>query len=327
MLRRGWLGLQVAGARHRHASSSGSISLRALDDILLVVQFERDRQQAATGVTLLPGRYTVPPDPSLPERLHGKTIHITGLRTLGNKGSLPTSFVEALTNAGFLWRPLEHRWALFISALRVHKHIYEHVLVRQDFVVPSDDPAWPIEMWGARLGTMVTKLRAEGDAKCPPARRAQLAELGFAWDAFAAKWELRIEALTIFRALYGHTLVPFIFVVPANDPAWPRRLWNYKLGSVVNYIRSGDAVIHSERRTQLNALGFVWDANKESFETKLRGFTCYRAMYGHLNISSTFTVPSDDAWPTDLAGKLSGTLTPERIAALDAIGFVWDGET
>jgi hypothetical protein len=52
------------------------------------------------------------------------------------------------------------------------------------------------------------------------ARRDALDALGFVWGRLQSRFNLLLEALVIYKQLYNTVEVPFIFVVPDEDP-WP----------------------------------------------------------------------------------------------------------
>jgi hypothetical protein len=49
-------------------------------------------------------------------------------------------------------------FSLFKRALVRYKEIYGHVTVMKSFIVPLE-PAWPVEMWGLKLGEVTMRAR------------------------------------------------------------------------------------------------------------------------------------------------------------------------
>ncbi|EQC33663.1 hypothetical protein SDRG_08767 [Saprolegnia diclina VS20] len=80
-------------------------------------------------------------------------------------------------------------------------------------------------------------------------------------------------------------------------------------------------------------------AQNAQWAATLRVLHIFRALYGHLRVPQSFTVPSHDLrWPRDLCGAHVGHMVKnlrarakhwvgpaaqERVATLDALGFVW----
>ncbi|KAG9415274.1 hypothetical protein AC1031_008718 [Aphanomyces cochlioides] len=91
-----------------------------------------------------------------------------------------------------------------------------------------------------------------------PARREMLDSMGFIWDAVQANWEKNLLALETYKAIHEDLLVKTTFVVPDQDPAWPKDTWNMKLGSLVRHYRRGKDSLPPKIRDALNAMGFVW---------------------------------------------------------------------
>ncbi|KAE9071505.1 hypothetical protein PF007_g26528 [Phytophthora fragariae] len=111
-------------------------------------------------------------------------------------------------------QPAELRWRTtpweekMLVALRAYKEINGDTLVPRPFVIPSGDARWPRVAWGYALGRGVNTLRLK-------------------WD------EIIMPALRHFYAVNGHTDVPWTFVVPDGDDAWPRLSWNWSLGFTI----------------------------------------------------------------------------------------------
>jgi hypothetical protein len=112
-----------------------------------------------------------------------------------------------------------------------------------------------------------------------------------------------------------------------------------KLGYSVIHIRSsGDYVTHHpERRAELDVLGFVWDEFERRWEEVRAALLAHKEVHGNLEVHWKFVVPSEAPWPEEAWGMKLGHRVnniraseqyvkdhPERLAELDALGFVWD---
>ena len=90
------------------------------------------------------------------------------------------------------------------------------------------------------------------------------------------------------RAIHGHVLVPASFVIPLDDDddddAWPAETRGVPLGSIVqrlrlrrDFLQGEDA---SDRRAQLDGLGFVWDVGERNFDTFVRALRHFDRLEG-----------------------------------------------
>ncbi|CAK4232502.1 unnamed protein product [Aphanomyces euteiches] len=106
---------------------------------------------------------------------------------------------------------------------------------------------------------------------------------------------------------------------------------------MVNDIRKSVATLAADKKAELDALGFVWNAHDVNWAKQLAALTTYRRLYGHTNVPRFFVVPQEqEPWPQDTWGmklgfvvhnirtKVSG-MAAERKAQLQAVGFQWDG--
>jgi len=76
----------------------------------------------------------------------------------------------------------------------------------------------------------------------------QLDELGFVWDVFDERWQIGLAHLETFKKEFGHCLVPQQYKTTDG----------YPLGSWVIGQRASQNDIATDRKGQLDALGFVW---------------------------------------------------------------------
>ena len=101
--------------------------------------------------------------------------------------------------------------------------------------------------------------------------------------------------------------------------------------------KSKNMLIDEERIASLDALGFTWSAGREekaatkSFAQRLEDLQAYKAKNGHVNVKasedkslsiSSFCRKMRHA--RRHPEKSDRTLTKEKIASLDALGFEWN---
>jgi hypothetical protein len=116
--------------------------------------------------------------------------------------------------------------------------------------------SWPEDMWGLKLGSVVTEIRR---GKRHKDKREELESIGFLFekqiDPRCHGWDLIKLALETYKALNGDVLVNAPFVVPTKDAQWPSDTWGMKLGSIVNNIRYMNN--HADHREDVIAMGIV----------------------------------------------------------------------
>ncbi|KAG9406174.1 hypothetical protein AC1031_002506 [Aphanomyces cochlioides] len=286
---------------------------------------------------------------------------------------------------GFSWNGNEEnalqQWEENLEALRIYKSIHGNLNVPQSYKVKAGDSQWLQKFWEKNL---VTVLRTRQETMNPE-RREILDSMGFVWDAIQAKWEKNLLALETYKAIHEDLLVKQSFVVPEQDPAWPKDTWNMNLGYLVSTCRKTMGSLPPEIYDALTTMGFVWKVRDKGtgpgrppifsiskqheilkiveVQYKLQGHTKFSTLpnpfkvpsssewpqnlhgcnvsvsikiYGHLEVPQVFEVPEDDPeWPVHLWTMRLGLkvatirrrqteLALEQRQELDALDFVWD---
>ncbi|ETV68262.1 hypothetical protein H257_15718 [Aphanomyces astaci] len=212
---------------------------------------------ALSRYNIVPCKFKVPHSELYPPHLRGFTLNFGAFRHAHKRHRLDPAVVASLDAIGFVWDAAQHKWELQLLCLQLYKLQHGHTNVPRAFDIPSTD-AWPTHLWGLPLGVMVNDLRKAMNTLAPP-KLALLDALGFAWNAHDVIWTRQLAAVTTYAALYGHTNVPRMFVVPTSDP-WPQDTWAMKLGFVVHNLRTKASGLARERKAHLDRLGFHWDA-------------------------------------------------------------------
>ena len=208
---------------------------------------------------------------------------------------------ERLDAIGFIWDVSSEQWERGFNALEVFRQREGHCKV----------PAVYLEN-GFKLGSWVSIQRRTKD-ELAPQRIERLSAIGFNWDVLDEQWEEGFNWLKTFYQREEHCRVPNAHL--ENE---------FKLGSWVGTQRRAKDRLTPERIARLGALGFIWDAVNEQWE---RGFRALEAFYrreGHCEVPLRHC--EDDFLLGNWVGiqrKTKDKLTSERIARLDAIGFVW----
>jgi hypothetical protein len=311
---------------------------RPLDEIWIKKLLAINMYKRIHGDLRVPRRFIVPTnDQRWPIETHGMHLGnaVSDLRR--EKANLSQNQLNALEALGFVWGvSLDHTWRKKLLALNIFKDIHGHLCVPQRFVVPTDDQRWPIDTYGLNLGKVVSDLRHRKNG-LPQNQLHALEALGFDWGlSHREKWRKQLMALTTFAQKYGHMRVPFHFIVPTDDPAWPEATHGVKLGRFVNYLHQEKDKLSPIQLNALDELGFVLiPSHDEKWRKNLLALTTFAEKYGHMRVPDRFIVPTDDdTWPEATHGMKLGmvvrnlryrkdTLSQNQIDALNFFGFEW----
>jgi len=96
------------------------------------------------------------------------------------------------------------------------------------------------------------------------------------------------------------------------------------MGQWVGELRKRKDRLLPERRARLDALGFVWDEIEAKWEEGFQSLQRYHEREGHCRVPSTHCEQGYQLgqW-VNRQRRAQATLSPERRARLDALGFVW----
>ena len=229
----------------------------------------------------------------------------------GQWSSLTTEQIKKLESLkGFSWEPYIDRWSRMLSKLKAYAKAHDG-----DTRVPihyKDLGRW---VHGQR-----TEFRLKNEGK--PSRLSDeqiesLNEVGFVWRV-SRTWDECFLSLQEYRRVHGHTLVP------KSDK---------DLGSWVGAQRheykrfqSGNkSHLTREQVERLDSIGFVWNTLDLAWTTKLERL---KAMVEDKDGNMTGAPQLDKQmrrWIGQQRSKRKqGSLSEQRVQALDAIGFVWE---
>ena len=228
---------------------------------------------------------------------------VSSQRSLFSMGMLGKSRKTRLDEIRFVWGALDDNWEIRFSELIEYKKNFG------DCRVPFE---WPenieLSLWVGTQRQYKKKDRIYSE------RASRLNEIGFEWNPKQTDWEKNFSALAEFFRQEGHLNVP---------EKWPElpglRRWinkqreDYKRGEVPD-----------DRVARLNELGFVWTPLDESWNIRYAELVEFNNKYGHCDVRERDNLKLAQ-WLTELRkkGKRRG-LPPERLAQLDALGFVRD---
>ena len=173
---------------------------------------------------------------------------VSDQRIKRNKGLLDTEREQRLTALGFEWDPIDAQWEEMFAALVEFHSQHGHCNVQQKAGCDRKLAHWVRNQRAAAKHKRRT-ITAE--------RVRRLNDLGFTWMLVdPLSWEHMFAALCEFKRRHGHCKVP---------QNWRE---DKRLGKWVNTQRTHfkRGTLQSDRRRQLDEIGFVWSAKAQSSE-------------------------------------------------------------
>ena len=156
-----------------------------------------------------------------------------------------------------------------------------------------------------------------------PDRERELEALGFVWNAVQDRFDVGLGELTAYIKGNGDARVPQAYRTPSG----------FKLGAWCSERRTDRRLgrLAIERIRALDALGFVWNRFEDAFNQGLAELATYVAEIGDAYVPHEYKTSTGFNLGTWCSARRSdrkrGQLSPERVAALDALGFVWETKT
>ena len=217
--------------------------------------------------------------------------------------------VALLDKLGFDWdwTPHTRKWLAGLEQLKRFKAEHGHCEVA---LVADGNTV--LLRWATRQSSLL--MRGALDIK----RKTQLDALGFTWTAEANDrgWEEKFTRLKNYRARHGHADVPSRWRDDPQLAAWVSdQRQRRKKGQMSN-----------EQERQLGELGFTWQHRvRGSWETQLAEVAAFKAKHGHCEIPLHYPAnPKLGRFVNAMrSNRKRGKVSADRIAKLDAVGFLW----
>lgn len=138
-------------------------------------------------------------------------------------------------------------------------------------------------------------------------------------------WEAGLRELSRFVATNGHAGVLWLYRMEDSG---------FRLGDWLNVRRTEkrSGLLAPERIAALDALGVQWEPFAVDFEMGQTALAAYARANGHTNVLRSYAVPGSrfplGVWLSNRRYEQSrGTLSPDRVKALEALGVVWEGKS
>jgi hypothetical protein len=221
------------------------------------------------------------------------------LRT--KKMNLSPERIARLEAISFVWDALGSRFEQNLRLLEQFVKREGHARV----------PAKHVE-GDARLGIWVNGLRTKR-GRLSATQRKQLDRLGFAWSPLDTSLEQKFTLIERFVAREGHARIPLRHVEEG-----------VQLGNWVGNIRGGNIRLSKEQMVRLEKVGFIWDAHADIFERNFVLLARFVAREGHARVPRPHVEEGVGLgrWVVNMRERHM-ELSPDRIARLEQLGFVW----
>ena len=137
------------------------------------------------------------------------------------------------------------------------------------------------------------------------------------------EWNDRYTELIQYKRQHGNCLVR----KATASTVYPKLIaWVYQQR---NSLQKGE--LSSERIQKLNDIGFHWDAKESMWNFHYALLMMYKRQHGHVKVPQSHFVPQKEGPPINLGNWAQtqrqdfkhGKISPERVAKLNEIGFVW----
>jgi Helicase associated domain len=234
------------------------------------------------------------------------------------------------TNIGFVWQVREptwtqdERWNAMFQLLQDYQAIHGDCLVPIEYATKDQEP----------LGHWVRTQRRElANGKLLREyyqdRLQKLQSIGFALrvlpdDSINSRWDRIFGQLVAYqKRQHGDCLVPADYAgdLDQQQHQYPE---DRVLRKFLSNLRVKGDTLPRDHREQLDAIGFVWDAQEASWNARFHELQRFQRQHGHCLVSSyqhDTDYPGLGNWV--LTQRFScHTMDSERIRQLDSIGFV-----
>lgn len=142
-----------------------------------------------------------------------------------------------------------------------------------------------------------------------------------------SQWDDRFQELLLFRQEHGHLLVPHSYPPNQKLAQWVKRQRHQSKRKKMGH----HSTLTNEREEQLLDVGFIFDSHRAVWYARFETLKAFSLANGHCGIPSKFDDGSLNVWIKHQRRQYllfkkgdKSTMTDERIAALDSIGFDWN---
>lgn len=236
-------------------------------------------------------------------------------KSLISSNYLTEERIAELDKIGMVWNFSDYRWERNYNA--AVQYFQKHGNLNASAYFVSED--------GVQLGVWLRRLRSDkknGTLSLTEEQIKKLDDLGMVWDkTFTRKWKNGFDVAKSYFEQNGDLNVPCNYV--SKD--------GFALGKWISNQRNKyiDGKLNSERVSQLDAIGMVWQKN-DSWEIRFELAKAYFNDHGNLVVPKNYTVEGINLskWVNEQKQIYRGNrpgqkLTDFQIIRLESIGIDW----
>ncbi|MDB2639996.1 Helicase associated domain protein, partial [Akkermansiaceae bacterium] len=137
-------------------------------------------------------------------------------------------------------------------------------------------------------------------------------------DERLGSWEISFQKLLAYKEEHGDCLVPYAW---KEDPKLGRWVVSQRQGKKRGRIKDND-----DRFKRLEKIGFIWDADAQSWESQYEKLLIYQKEHEDCLVPSDWKEdPKLGRWVVSQRHeKLNGLLEEDKLKRLEKLGFDWD---
>lgn len=227
-------------------------------------------------------------------------------------GLLSINKIKALNSIGMVWNIHEKNWQDMFNALVEYQNTYGNLKVPAKYVTSDGKPLgrWLINQRSLYLkGTL------------PIEHQEKLESIGIIWKGNETKWIMMYKLAVEYQEKHGNLNIPQYYVTSDGKSLG---LW---LQTQRNNYREGK--LKQERIKLLEDIGIIWKVNQRyTWEEMFLLAKKYYEENANLLIPKDYKAPNGanvGLWLfTQRSSYRKGTLSEERVKALESIGVVWN---
>jgi uncharacterized membrane protein YjdF len=322
-MRRGIVALSVAAGRNKCCSPASSVLRVVTFQIFLLVAACSSFQPACSCTTLRRNVHQA----SNSNQKHHQLADVQGRET-SRKSHVHDSLSDckiAIETKALLGEKQHESW----EAMR--KQLADYCSQYGDCNVPSK---WPdnkeLQNWVATQRRQKKKFDQALYASMTKERIASLDSMGFSWTSQERSWEAMRKQLAEYCNQYGDCNVPQTWPDNKSLGRWVSRQRHQRM----RFDQGLHAKITKECIASLDSIGFSWNSKEASWEAMRKQLADYCSQYGDCNVPNKWPdnkelrdwVATQRKQKNKFDRGLYASITKERIASLDSMGFSWNSQ-
>ena len=241
----------------------------------------------------------------------GLGVWVANRRRDRRNGRLTTARIAELDALEMVWNIRDAGYRIGVN------HLRSYIAAEGNANVPVNHVAED----GFRLGGWAASRREERRTETLSAKRIdELSALGMVWSSSRdTGYRIGVDHLRSYIAAQGNATVPQEFVTDDG----------FTLGNWVRIRRKDRTIgrLSTARIAELDALEMVWDTYEARYRSGVDHLRAYAAREGHARVPATYVADGGFTLGTWVSHRRrerqAGTLSPAKIAELNALGMVW----